>query len=105
MIDGSRPTNPSCDKTLFEVVNYIRFTVNVVKEKDGSTVNGVFYLHTKSLEKTSSGAYTAVFPSPSAYGAQNDRFDIFQHRHTIKNIHTGLESLSEMSNTVQNLVI
>jgi len=35
---------PSCDKTPFKV-NYLRSTVNVVKEKDGSTVHGVFYLH------------------------------------------------------------
>jgi len=35
---------PSCDKTPLKV-NYLRFTVNVVKEKDGSTVHGVFYFH------------------------------------------------------------
>ena len=35
---------PLCDKTPFKV-NCLYFTVNVVKEKDGSTVRDVFHLH------------------------------------------------------------
>jgi len=45
--DHSGPSHvnpPSCNKTPLNV-NYLRFTVNAVKEKDGSTVHNLFCIH------------------------------------------------------------
>ena len=63
-----------------------RSNVNVVIEKDRSAAHNVFYLHyaaqkviIKILQineyslDTSSGAYTAIFHSPSACDTQTDR--------------------------------
>ena len=72
--------------------NYFRFTVNVVKLKDGSTVHDAFYLHRSTHEvkysslintlNVSAGAYTAIFQSPSFHDAQNDIVcDVFLYIH------------------------
>jgi len=55
-------------------INYLRFIVNVVIQKDRSTVH-VYDRYYKLMNtlSTTSGAYTAIFHSPSAYDRQNDR--------------------------------
>jgi len=78
-------TTPPCDKIPLVRLNPVRFTVNVVIEKDRSTVHGVLstlrltkkswfiYYNLMNTLNTSSCVYTAIFHSPSAYDAQSDR--------------------------------
>jgi len=86
---------PLCDETLFKV-SYLRFTVNVEIETDRSIVHDVFCVITlhkshdiiKILQfnentlNTSSGDYTAISNSPSAY--EVTVYDIFLCRHTVQ---------------------